>query len=288
MSRKDPGPTIRRRMLGTELRTLRLSHDLSLDEVTKQLAWSAAKLSRIETARTAASANDVRTLLDHYRITGKKRREDLIGLTRDPRKSQGWWTDFSDVVPGKRWSFVKLEDDAEEIRSYEVEYIPGLLQTREYAEFCFRIAYPTATKDVVERHASARMVRQQLLERDDAPLIWSIVNVGALSRVAAMPEEVAHGQFQRLLDTMDLPRVTLQFLPLSISPHPGQTGTFTLLRFPEPGGEVVHLDTLTGSFYLEEPQQIESYAAAFRHLETRVLSKTASRQHVRGLMRQCR
>ena len=286
MSRESPGPTIRRRMLGRELRRLREAVALTCDDVGKRLQWSGAKVSRIETARTAAHANDVRLLLDLYSLKSDEHREMLIDLTRMPRRSQGWWTDFPDVVPGKRWSFVKLEDDAEMIRNYEVEFIPGLLQTEAYARSCFKAACPTATSEAIDRQVAARMARQQLMGRDDAPELWLVLNDAALRRTAAMQASTARSQFEHLLAAAAKPNVTFQVLPFAVEPHPGQNGSFTLIQFPDPGGEVVHLDTLTGSLYLEEPQQLKSYDLAFQHLKAEALNEADSLKHVRDLIHQ--
>lgn len=282
LSHKDPGATVRRRMLGMELRRLREMNSISGDQAANQLEWSGAKVSRIEKARTAAHANDVRLLLDLYEVSDPHQREALIELTRTPRRSQGWWTNFPDVIPGKRWSYVRLEDDAKLLRNYEVEFIPGLLQTESYATACFRAAYPTQTEECVERHVAARMARQHTLVRDYPLELWAIINDAALRRVAALPKDTAEQQFARLIEAVEYPNVTLQVLPFDVGPHPGQNGTFTVIRFPDPAGEVVHLDTLTGSFYLEEAHQLESYNLAFDHLKAEALNKAQSIRHIKA------
>lgn len=283
MSRKDPGATVRRRMLGMELRRLRESIAMSCEQVAAALEWSTPKVSRIEKARTAAHANDVRLLLDTFGVEDDQRREALIDMTRTPRRSQGWWTNFPDVIPGKRWSYVRLEDDAELLLNYEVEFIPGLLQTESYATACFHAAYPSQSEEFINRNVAARMARQQLLERQDPPKLWTIINDAALRRVAALPNATAIQQFDRLISAASMAHVTLQVLPFDVGPHPGQNGTFTVIRFPDPAGQVVHLDTLTGSFYLEESHQIDSYNLAFEHLKAEGLNKAQSLRHIKKL-----
>ena len=273
-------------MLGRELRRLRETSNLTGDDVAKALEWSAPKVSRIEMARTAAHPNDVRLLLDLYGVDDDAHREGLVDLTRSPRRSQGWWTEFPDVVPGKRWSFVKLEDDAETIRNYEVEFVPGLLQTEDYAAACFKAAYPSASATVIDRQVAARMARQQLMDRDDSPELWTVLNDAALRRIGALPGQAKRRQLDHILNAANRPNVTVQVLPFEVGPHPGQNGGFTIIRFPHPGGEVVHLDTLTGSVYLEEPQQLDSYDHVFQHLMAEALNKAESLRHIERLMKQ--
>jgi transcriptional regulator with XRE-family HTH domain len=220
-----------------ELRQFREAHGMSCEEVGERLDWSGAKVSRIETARNAVHSNDLKLLLDLYGVSDPERRDALLQLARTSRQ-RGWWNAYRDVVPERRWVYVRLEDEATLIRSYEVEFVPGLLQTEEYARACLKAGRPNDTPEAVERRVALRVARQAILTRDTPPQLWFILNEAALHRVRALPVAAAKEQLGRLAAATDLPNVTLQVLPFSIGPHAGMDGAFTMLRFPEGANRV--------------------------------------------------
>jgi hypothetical protein len=270
-----------------ELRQLRESQGLSCDDVGTRLEWSGAKVSRIETARNAVHPNDLRLLLDLYGVTDEERRTGLIKLARTSRQ-RGWWNAYRDIVPQRRWVYVRLEDEATLIRGYEAEFVPGLLQTEDYARACMKAGRPSDEPESIERRVSLRIARQQVLTRDNAPHFWVILNEAVLHRVAALPAKAAGDQFDRLLSAAELPNVTLQVLPFSAGPHAGMDGSFSILRFPDPAGELIFLEELTSSLYLEDPEEIQRYDVAFDHLRADALGAKASSARIRDLARENR
>jgi transcriptional regulator with XRE-family HTH domain len=267
-----------------ELRQLREAQSLSCDEVGERLDWSGAKVSRIETARNAIHPNDLRLLLDLYSVTDPDRRTALLELARTSRQ-RGWWNAYRDVVPERRWIYVRLEDEATLIRGYEAEFVPGLLQTEAYARACLQAGRPTDDAEAIERRVSLRLARQPILTRDNAPRFWVILNEAVLHRVAALPAQAAADQFDRLLSAAKLPNVTLQVLPFAVGPHAGMDGSFTILRFPDPAGEVAYLEGLISSPYLEEPEEVQRYDLVFDHLRADALGAKESTAKIRDLAR---
>jgi hypothetical protein len=268
-----------------ELRQLREAQGLSCGDVGDRLDWSGAKVSRIETARNAVHPNDLRLLLDLYGVTDTDRRNELVQLARTSRQ-RGWWNAYRDVVPERRWVYVRLEDEATLIRSYEAEFVPGLLQTEDYARACLKAVRPTDTLEAIDRRVSLRMARQPILTRDGAPRLWVILNEAVLHRVAALPAKAAGEQFDRLVSAAELPNVTLQVLPFRVGPHAGMDGAFTILRFPDPAGEVVFIEGLVSSPYLDEPDEIQRYDLAFDHLCADALGAKESAGRIKELARE--
>lgn len=279
------GPTVKRRILGFELRKLREGLSLSGKAVSRELEWSEAKISRIETARNAPHRNDIRLLLDLYKVSEPGRREELLELARTPRLRR-WWNAYPDVVPERRWVLVRLEDEAEGVRNYEAEYIPGLLQTEAYAAAALGACQPDLDANVIDRRVEVRMVRQQVLAREDPLELWTVINEAALRRLAALPEQSAKTQFDHLLEMSELAHITIQVLPLSAGPHAGMDGSFTIIDFPDPAGEVVHVETRSASVYLEEAGEIASYDSAFTNLQVEALGQAKSRSLIEAIARQ--
>lgn len=276
------GPTVKRRILGFELRKLRESCSLTGKEVSKRLEWSEAKVSRIETARNAPHRNDIRLLLDMYGVTQASRRDELLDLAKTPRQRR-WWNAYPDVVPERRWVLVRLEDEAELLRNYEVEYIPGLLQTEHYATTTLKACQPQLDNQAISRRVEVRQSRQQVLSGDSPVQLWTIINEAALHRLSALPTAIANPQFKQLLDMSDQPHITMQVLPFSAGPHSGMDGPFTIVEFPNPAGQVVHVETRTASVYIEEPAEIDSYARVVTNLQAESLGRKQSQALIHRL-----
>jgi transcriptional regulator with XRE-family HTH domain len=167
-------PTVRRRRLGQELRQLREAARLTIDEVAERLEVSPAKISRIETGRVSVRPRDVSDLLDQYEIQGTLR-DNLLSLAREARQ-QGWWHSYNDVLSEGTDTFVGLEAEAEAIRLYEVQFVPGLLQTSEYARAVLRAHYRSKPPEQIERRVELRMARQRLVIEQNNTRIWAVLD----------------------------------------------------------------------------------------------------------------
>jgi transcriptional regulator with XRE-family HTH domain len=270
-SHPGSGPTVLRILLGSQLRRLRENKGISRDDAGYRIRASGSKISRLELGRVSFKERDVTDLLDLYGVTGDAEREQLMSLAREAN-SPAWWQKYSDVVPDWFQIYVGLEEAAELIRVYEVQFVPGLLQTEEYARAVVKQGQPGAPADEVERRVALRMGRQRLLTRPDAPRLWAVVDEGALRRPMG-GEDVMRGQIERLMAAAKEPNVTLQVLPFTFGGHAAEGGAFTVMRFPEPDmADMVYIEQLTGALYLDKREDVERYSEVMERLSVKATS----------------
>lgn len=279
---KLSGPTVRRRRLGKKLRALRDSHGLTLEDVTEKSdgAFTVAKLSRLELAKSAAKPDDVEALLDLYGVEDSELRSALLSLAREGAK-RGWWHSYRGVLSPVYEDLISLEHEASSVRTWQMGVIPGLLQTGEYArEIITSTAMSAAVEDKIDALVEVRLARQSVLTREHPVDLWAIIHEGAL-RTSGTGEGVMRDQLSRLLDRGRRPNVTLQILPLDASPHVGQMGSYSLLSFEEGVDlDVVHVESLTSALYVEEPDEVSIYRDAFERLRAAALSPELSAQRI--------
>ncbi|MEU8194999.1 helix-turn-helix transcriptional regulator [Microbispora amethystogenes] len=277
------GPTVRRRRLAGELRRLRERKELTLEDAAERLGWSAAKVSRIETARVGITSPDLTRMLDLYELADD-RRAGLHALARTAR-TRGWWDAYADSLPSDYSAYIQLEADAAFIRSYDGMIVHGLLQTDEYAREIIRAALMGMSSPAeVERRVEVRMTRQRLLLRDESPLrFWTVVDEAALTRRVGS-EAIMREQYARLLEFADRDNVTIQVLPFAKGAHPATAGTFALLEFRETHDpNVVYVEGTTSNLYVESDAEIYRYSLAFDHLRAMALDPDESRRLIARL-----
>jgi transcriptional regulator with XRE-family HTH domain len=254
-------PTVRRRRLGQELRELRDAAGLTIEEVAQRLEVSPAKISRIETGRVGVRPRDVSDLLDQYDIQGTHR-DNLLTLTREARQ-QGWWHSYSDVLSDKIEVWVELETEAKAIRLYEVQLIPGLLQTSEYARAVLRAHYRSEqSPEQIEQRVKFRMARQQLvIEQNNTP-IWAVLDEAVLRRQMGSPETM-QSQYRRLLEFSEKYNITIQVLPFDAGVYSGVPVGFWIMQLAHPDPEVVVIEHRGGILYLERQEEVATYTHVF-------------------------
>lgn len=263
---RGQGPTVRRRRLASELRRLRESADLTIDEVGEKLECSASKISRIETGHVGVTPRDVRDMLELYGLAGEER-EALVQLAREARK-RGWWHAYNEVFTG---AFVGLEADASSLRAFQALLVPGLLQTERYTLAVIRAMRPGADEGEIARRVAARMARQQLLADPNPPEYWAVIDEAVLHRMVGGPDVMAE-QLERLLRVAEQPHVTIQVVPFGAGAHPGMEGPFLILGFPEQADpDVVYVDSTSSGVYLEMPPDVRRYSLMFDHLRATAL-----------------
>jgi transcriptional regulator with XRE-family HTH domain len=275
------GPAVRRRQLMTELKRLREATGLTQEEVAGQLDWHPTKIMRIETGRTAPHPNDVRVMLGLYGVSDPGVLSGLLKLAKDARQ-RGWWYSYKDVLLSRFELFLGLESEADTIRDFELAMIPGLLQTDEYARELIRglMAYDPAE---IERRVELRMARQKILTREDAPQLWAILDEAAVRRVVG-GKAIMKAQLLHLANCAEQARVTLQVLPYTAGPHPGQAGPFIILGFAEPTEpEVVYMETVGGNLYVDKPEEVRLFTTVFDQLRAVALSPAQSRAMLQAL-----
>jgi transcriptional regulator with XRE-family HTH domain len=279
------GPTALRIALGTHLRRLREARNLTTAEAAEAIRATHSKISRLERGRSAARQRDVADLLSLYGVTDEAEREEVLTLTRQA-SAPGWWQQYSDVLPKWFELYIGLEKAASVIRSYEVQFPHGLMQTEDYARAVILIANAHATADEIERRVSVRMTRQRLLTQPGAPELWAVLDEAALRRPPASAQ-VMRAQLEHLLQLTDLPNVTLQIVPFDAGPHAAAGGPFTILRFPELDlPDLVYLEQLNSALYLDQPDDVSDYLTVMDQLCVQAETGDASKDMLRTLLRQ--
>ncbi|MFB6894209.1 helix-turn-helix domain-containing protein [Kitasatospora sp. NPDC056327] len=259
------GSMVRRILLGSQLRRLRETRGITREDAGYAIRASESKISRMELGRVSFKERDVADLLSLYGVDDGLEREALLGLVREANKS-GWWHSFNDVLPGWFQTYVGLEEAAALIRTYEVQFVPGLLQSEEYARAVFGQSRPVISEEEVERRVSLRMRRQKLVTEGDSPRLWAVIDEAALRRPVGGPQ-VMRGQVQYLIDAAEQANVVIQVMPFRFGAHAGESGAFTILRFPEQDlADVVYLEQLTSALYLDKRDDVDAYIQVMERL----------------------
>jgi len=259
------GPTVLRMLLGAQLRRLRESSGVTREGAGWEIRASESKISRMELGRVGFKERDVADLLTLYGVTAPEEREALLKLARDAN-SPGWWHRYGDVLPSWFQSYLGLEAAAALIRSYEVQFVPGLLQTREYARAVVLLGHGRAAPAEIERRVALRMQRQRLLRRENPPLLWAVVDEAALRRPIG-GREVMRGQVAALIEATKSPHIRLQVIPFAAGGHAAAGGAFTILRFGDQDlPDIVYIEQLTSALYLDKRDDLDYYAVAMERL----------------------
>jgi hypothetical protein len=259
------GPTVLRIMLGSQLRKLRESRGITREAAGWEIRASESKISRMELGRVGFKERDVADLLSLYGVHDPQERAMLLSLARQA-KNPGWWHRYSDVLPSWFSAFLGLESAAALIRTYEVQFVPGLLQTRDYARSVVVLAHGRARAEDIDRRIDVRMHRQQILTRPDAPHLWAVLDEAVLRRLIG-GVEVMRAQVAALVEAAKLPNVTIQVIPFHAGGHSAAGGAFSLLRFAdEELPDVVYMEQLTSALYLDKRDDVDQYAEAMEKL----------------------
>jgi hypothetical protein len=265
LSLRGGGPTVQRIVLGTRLRRLRESLNISRDVAASAIRASDAKLCRMELGRVGFKERDIADLLTLYGVQDPEMRQEFLDSVRRTNEP-GWWRAYGDAFPSWFEQHLGLEEAASVIRTYEVQFVPGLLQTPDYAEAVIRLGHPISSPDAIQRRVELRMTRQELLTGPDAPKLWVVVDEAALRRPPG-GVEVMREQLKRLIEAAALPNVTLQVLPFDVGGHAAAGGPITVLRFPVPDlPDVVYLEQLSSALYLDKPEEVDHYLAVMDRL----------------------
>ncbi len=252
-------------LLGSQLRKLREAKGISREEAGYLIRASESKISRMELGRVSFKQRDVIDLLEMYGVDDNDARAALVRLARDAN-SPGWWHKYSDVLPDWFSVYVGLEEAASLLRVYEVQFIPGLLQTADYTRAIVERGQPAATADEIERRVALRAARQEMLAKPGAPRLWAVLDEAALRRPIGGPA-VMRNQVERLIAATEEPNVTLQLVPFDSGGHAAEGGAFTILRFPEAElPDVVYVEQLTSALYLDKREDVEKYGEVMDQL----------------------
>jgi hypothetical protein len=272
-------------LLGAQLRKLRDTAGITRDDAGYHIRASGSKISRMELGRVSFKERDVTDLLELYGVDDAAERDKLIQLTREAN-AVPWWQKFQDVVPDWFHVYVGLEEAAQLIRVYEVQFVPGLLQTEGYARAVVLQGAPGLDPVEVERRVQLRLGRQKLLSRVDPPRLWVIVDEAALRRPMG-GRDVHIAQIERLMDVVGEPNITLQVMPFRYGGHAAEGGTFTIMRFPETDlPDIVYMEYLTGAHYIDKAEEVERYAAVMERLSVAGTSPDRTREILAGILKE--
>ncbi|KOV94846.1 XRE family transcriptional regulator [Streptomyces sp. NRRL B-1140] len=278
------GPAVRRRKLGAELRALRSSAGLTSGEAARLVGWHQSKVSRIETGTSGVKPADVRLLLDAYGVGDSQLRELLMALagSEDSGGRHHWWHAYRGVLPPTYRDFISLESQAGAMRTLETTVVPGLLQTPEYARAVTRAAVEGLAEDRLDTLVEVRLARQDVLRADPPLKLSAVLDEAVLRREVGGPGVMAR-QLERLVEAARLPQVCLQVLPFAAGAHIGVTGPFVIFSFSSTSDlDVVVLDHLTSSLYLERKEDLQAYTEAFNALQIHALSPEDSLDFIAG------
>ncbi|GHJ33419.1 helix-turn-helix domain-containing protein [Streptomyces hygroscopicus subsp. hygroscopicus] len=283
MSEPRSAPTVGQVVLGKRLQDLREKAGFKRDEAARVLRVAPATVRRMETAEVSLKVPYVQMLLDAYGITGEEL-DSFITLTEEANKP-GWWQRFHDILPDWFSVHVSLEGAAEMIRAYEPHFVPGLLQTEDYARAVMQTgAVGQSGPQQAERHVALRMERQTLLTRRDPPRLWVVMDETVLRRQVGSPA-VMRRQIDRLLESTEMPHITLQVSEFSSGHHPGTYGPFVLFRFAVPElPDMVYVEYLTGAVYLDERIEVASHLEAM----DRMAAQAATARRTKEILRDFR
>jgi hypothetical protein len=272
------GPTVLRMILGRQLQALREKAGLSIEEAGQAIYSSEWTVRRMEKGDGGLKPIKVKGLLLRYGVTDVREIDAFLALVKDAN-TPGWWHNYSDVLPNWFRAFPGLEEAASVIRGYEPQFVPGLLQTEDYARELTAIGFPDATPDETERRVALRVGRQRLLTRPDPPHLWVVLDETVLRRPVGS-REIMHDQITRLIEAASQPNVTLQVLPFAAGPHQAMFGKFSIFRFPSPDlHDVVYGENMTSAFYLDKTEDVSAYMVAM----DRICGMAASAEETVGI-----
>jgi transcriptional regulator with XRE-family HTH domain len=252
------GPTVRRMLVGAQLRRLRTDKGLSREQAAETIRASEWKIHRLENGQVGFKERDIVDLLRFYGVDDPGEVADFLVLAREAN-APGWWHHYGDVLPQWFRAYVDLESAATLIRAYEGQFVPGLLQTEDYVRAVVGGGHLEDLPEEAEHRVQLRLGRQTLLERADAPRLWAVVDEAALRRPIG-GREVMRAQLERLMEATKLPNVTLQVLPFGAGAHPAMVGAFSVLRFGDVElPDVVYVEHLTSALYLSKQEDVDRY-----------------------------
>jgi transcriptional regulator with XRE-family HTH domain len=276
-------PTVVRILLGAQLRRLREAKRFSLEEAGNVIRASHSKISRLETGRVGFKERDIADLLTFYGVTDEQAREELRSLAARAN-APGWWNDYADVVPTWFEEYVGLEEAASQIRAYEVEFVPGLLQTEDYARGVTMLAYSNPKE--INRRVALKMARQYVLSGLNPPSLWVVLDEAVLRRPiggqAAMKAQLRH-----LIEISQQPHVSIQVIPFQAGGHAAWGGSFSLLRFAEYDlPDIVYLEQHASAQYLDKQDAVDRYSAIMESLCLQAQTPAASVKTLRSMLRE--
>ncbi|MEU1043156.1 helix-turn-helix domain-containing protein [Streptomyces sp. NPDC005551] len=250
-------PTVLRIVLGKRLRHLRERAGVSFEDAARAIEVTPLTVRRIEKAEVGLRIPYVKELLRTYGVPATEV-DDFLAMAREANRP-GWWYKYRDVLPEWFSAYVSLESEASVIRLYEPHYVPGLLQTREYAAALLHVGFPNESPEEIARRVDLRARRQDLLAKPDAPAVWAVLEETVLRRPVG-GAAVMRAQIDRIAEALDMPKVRIQIMRFGAGAHPGAFGPFHYFRFGfSELPDVVYTESLAGAVYVDQPADVVTY-----------------------------
>lgn len=277
--RPGGAPTVLRMVLGKRLQDLREQAGISLEQAGRALDVTHATVRRMEKAEVGLKIPYVEKLLVTYGITSPEEIGGFLALAREANRP-GWWHSFRDVLPDWFSAFVSLEGEAAVIRAYEPAYVPGLLQTANYARATLRAGLPHAAPEEIDRLLTLRTERQALVTRENAPLLWVVMDETVMRRPIG-GRRVMREQMERLMEATELPNIRLQIMPFAAGPHPAMYGPFHIFRFQlQEIPDIAYAESLVGGVYFDERDDVSTFLEAL----DRMCAQAAPAQSTKAIL----
>ncbi|MFF2020966.1 helix-turn-helix domain-containing protein [Streptomyces sp. NPDC058171] len=278
-----PRPTVRRRRLGGKLRQLREAAGVTAEQAAERIGGDKSKISRQENGRQGVSKLELEALFVLYRVEDEKLMTALNTLAREGRR-KSWWASYSDLLAEPFQEQMTIESDAVRVFLFQPLLVPGLFQTREYAEESIRGVETSASDEQIDSYVAVRMARQDIL-REKGPQVVCLLDEAVLRRTVGGPKVMAK-QLQKLIELNNPAQLTIQVIPFGQGWHAGLDGAFSIFSYPDPMDlDVVSLAYLDGLLYLEEDGPVERYKLAFDQLRASALSSRQSMELIARVMR---
>jgi transcriptional regulator with XRE-family HTH domain len=276
------GPTVLRIVLGSQLRRWREAAGVTREAAGDAIRGSHAKISRLELGRVGFKERDLVDLLALYGVTDERERAEFLDLARRANE-RGWWHQHGHVLPSWFQMYLGLEQAATVIRTYQVQFVPGLLQCADYARNVIIVGHQADGADEIDRRVELRMARKKMLTEPGGPQLWAVIDEAALSRPFG-PPHVMRAQLDHVLEMTALPNVTVQVMPFRRGGHAAAGGAFSILRFGEPDlPDVVYLEHLNHASYLDKRSDVEDYLAVMELVSVQAEAPTRSKDTLRRI-----
>ena len=270
-------PTVRLRRLAKEMTRLREAAGFeSKEAAAERVHMDPSSLWRLETAKNRPLRRTVLVLLELYGVVKEEDQRKYLELLAKSNELN-WLTPYEEAVSEDYQTYISFEADAARLTGAETAFVPGLLQTPDYARALIRGLHPSLPEEDVSRRAEVRARRQEVLAAKGTAL-WMVLDEATLHHAVGGPD-VMRAQLDRLLQE-DAKRIVLQVVPFSIGAHPASLGSFIIMDFPEPDPSLVYIETLTGSLFLEQPEEVALHRQNFEHLIARALSPAETRKMI--------
>ncbi|MEU0134300.1 helix-turn-helix transcriptional regulator [Streptomyces sp. NPDC006296] len=282
--------TVLGRQLGDELRRFRERAGLSTAEAAEVLDCTKGKISRIENGHVPVRTPDLIALMHAYDVAEPEARERLASLARtaNRRRREGWWHQYGSVLADTYRDYIEMETICDSIKTFQVQLIPGLLQTQEYGRAVTVASRAWQTPEEIEQFVQVRLARQERLTGDDSLELWAVLAEGVLHQHVG-GRTVMHDQLEHLADLAEQTNVTVQVLPFSRGAHPGMFGPYLLLSFPRVSAlDLVLTETPTGNIWMERDSDVSRYRHLFDDARTSALPPTDSLGLIRRIAKEYR